>query len=124
MPLYELLCLVKPLAKPEVATLMKGVGQRVLSKGGFITEVQSYGEQQLAYDIRRPFERYPSAHIFKMEFAAPTDSVAPLINDFKINEKFLRWVILKRPTYKRTIEELMEEVKAQENEEAKATQSA
>nr|8A22_Bf Chain Bf, uS6m [Polytomella magna]8APN_Bf Chain Bf, uS6m [Polytomella magna]8APO_Bf Chain Bf, uS6m [Polytomella magna] len=119
-PLYELLCLAKPLGKAEIAGAMKIVGQTVLKRGGFITEVQSYGEQQLAYDIRRPFEIYPSAHIFKMEFAAPTDIVRLVTHEMRVNENVLRWVVVRRPRFKHTLQELLEEVKAQENDDFKA----
>ncbi len=59
MPLYELMCLAKPaLPRQELARIMQRVGELVMNRGGVLTNVTSYGEQHLAYDIRRPFERY------------------------------------------------------------------
>jgi small subunit ribosomal protein S6 len=59
MPLYELICLCKPgLPRPELAAVMQRLGELVLNKGGVLTSIKSFGELRLAYDIRRPFEKY------------------------------------------------------------------
>lgn len=59
MPLYELLCLSKPLmARQELAALMRQCGELLCTGGGVITGIKSYGNQELAYNIRRPFEKY------------------------------------------------------------------
>jgi hypothetical protein len=59
MPLYELFCLAKPrLAKQQLADIIKLVGKSVIDKGGVITDIKSFGEQPLAYEIRRPGEKY------------------------------------------------------------------
>jgi small subunit ribosomal protein S6 len=65
MPLYELFCLAKPrLGKAVLGDIIKLAGRTVLDKGGVITDVKSFGEQKLAYEIRRPGEKYEevSAH--------------------------------------------------------------
>ena len=59
MPLYELFCLAKPrLNKAALGDIIKLAGRKVLDKGGVITDVKSFGEQRLAYEIRRPGEKY------------------------------------------------------------------
>lgn len=59
MPLYELFCLAKPrLGKAVLGDIIKLAGRTVLDKGGVITDVKSFGEQKLAYEIRRPGEKY------------------------------------------------------------------
>jgi small subunit ribosomal protein S6 len=59
MPLYELFCLAKPrLGKAVLSDIIKLAGRTVLDKGGVITDVKSFGEQKLAYEIRRPGEKY------------------------------------------------------------------
>lgn len=53
MPLYELLCLARPLLpKEDLARMIQKVGSMVYAKGGVITNVQSFGEQNLAYKIK------------------------------------------------------------------------
>ena len=59
MPLYELFCLAKPrLSKAVLGDIIKLAGRTVLDKGGVITDVKSFGERKLAYEIRRPGEKY------------------------------------------------------------------
>jgi hypothetical protein len=59
MPLYELLCLAQPaLQRQDLVRMMRRVGDLVMDKGGVLTNIVSYGEQHLAYDIRRPFQRF------------------------------------------------------------------
>ena len=59
MPLYEFLCLAKPsLARAHLSRMMTKVGEIVMGDGGIVTEVVSYGEQSLAYDIRKPIQKH------------------------------------------------------------------
>ncbi len=59
MPLYELFCLAKPrLGKAVLGDIIKLAARTVLDKGGVITDIKSFGEQKLAYEIRRPGEKY------------------------------------------------------------------
>lgn len=53
MPLYELLCLARPLLpRDELQRMIQKVGGLVYSKGGVVTNVVSYGKQPLAYRIK------------------------------------------------------------------------
>lgn len=59
MPLYEVFCLAKSrLLNAEIADLMKRTSRLVLSRGGVLTDVKSFGAQPLAYEIKRPGERH------------------------------------------------------------------
>lgn len=59
MPLYELFCLAKPrIGKQALADIIKLAGRTVLDKGGVITDVKSFGEQKLAYEIRKPGAKF------------------------------------------------------------------
>ncbi|KAG2484009.1 hypothetical protein HYH03_017176 [Edaphochlamys debaryana] len=108
MPLYELLCLARPSARPEMVALIKGLGDVVYRNGGFITQLTSYGEQHLAYDLRRPFERYDKAHIWQMDFVAKQDALKSLDHELHVSDKVLRWVVVKRPmTAKSAAESLL-----------------
>lgn len=98
MPLYELLCLAKPaLSKDVMIEVIKAVGGVVYRQGGFVTQLKSYGDQHLAYDIRRPFEKYDQAHIWQLDFLARTASLAAIDHELRIKDTVLRWVIIKRP---------------------------
>ena len=98
MPLYELLCLAKPaLSKDVMIEVVKAVGGVVYRQGGFVTQLKSYGDQHLAYDIRRPFEKYEQAHIWQLDFLARTEALAAIDHELRIKDTVLRWVVVKRP---------------------------
>ena len=59
MPLYELLCLAKPaLPRKDLVHMMQRLGDVVYGSGGIVTGLVNYGNQSLAYDFKRPFERF------------------------------------------------------------------
>ncbi|GIL89996.1 hypothetical protein Vretimale_18009 [Volvox reticuliferus] len=97
MPLYELLCFAKPAPRAELVNLFRALGAVVYTNGGFVTQLKSYGEQYLAYDLRQPFERYDRAHIWQMDFVSGVDCLKPLDHQLNVNDKVLRWTVVKRP---------------------------
>ena len=55
MPLYELFCVARPaLSRSECITLIQNAASAVLQRGGILTDIKSFGERELAYEIRRP----------------------------------------------------------------------
>ena len=46
------------LGKQQLAQILRAVGQQVMDHGGVVTDIRSYGERRLAYDIRQPGARY------------------------------------------------------------------
>ncbi len=46
------------LGKQQLAQILRAVGQQVMEHGGVVTDIRSYGERRLAYDIRQPGARY------------------------------------------------------------------
>jgi ribosomal protein S6 len=62
MPLYDLLCLVRPaLERQELHQLIKRSCNTVLGAKGFITKVTYNGETTLAYTIKKTHGHYPEA---------------------------------------------------------------
>jgi small subunit ribosomal protein S6 len=123
MPLYEFVCLAKPaLPRASLAKMMARTGEIVMDDGGIITKILSYGEQSLAYDIRKPFVKFDKviksailanlarvvwyliytlyiptqAHIWQLNFVSNPETLLKVQNELKLNEEALRWLILKR----------------------------
>jgi len=70
MPLYELFCLAKPqLKKVQLAEMISLAGRAVLEKGGVITDIKSFGEQRLAYGIRKPGAVYEKASLIFIRYS-------------------------------------------------------
>lgn len=125
--LYELMCLAKPaLPRAEMAFMMQQAGDLIMDRGGVVTDVVSFGEQLLGYDVRKPFVKFdrvrsrsarrtgcapwgrrnpaprpwqcPSlqAHMWQMRFAAPSGAIQELDRQLKLNENVLRHVVTNR----------------------------
>lgn len=136
--LYELFCLAKPaLSKPALTEIMRTASQAVLAKGGVLTDIKSFGQRPLAYDIRKPGERYaeaskwsavitggvslvlqactclpsPSllpdssrltskqAHMWQLTFSSPPSVLPDLDHLLRVDERVLRWMVLRRRPY-------------------------
>ncbi len=62
MPLYSMFCMAKPaIGRAAVGSMMRLAGTTVLSKGGVLTDIVSFGQQDLAYDIRNQGVKYSQA---------------------------------------------------------------
>jgi small subunit ribosomal protein S6 len=59
MPLYELFALARPqLSKAQLGGIIKQVSTIVLDSGGVLTDLKSFGERRLAYEIRKPGAKF------------------------------------------------------------------
>ena len=59
MPLYSMFCMAKPaIGRSAVGSMMRLAGTTVLEKGGVLTDIVSFGQQDLAYDIRNQGVKY------------------------------------------------------------------
>lgn len=66
MPLYELLCLARPrIVRDDMARMIQRVGNAVFDKGGVITDLKSYGDQGLAYPIRKTHGKYEEVYLHR-----------------------------------------------------------
>jgi small subunit ribosomal protein S6 len=97
MPLYELFCLARPrLGKAALAEIIRGAGNAVLARGGVVTDVKSFGEQPLAYEIRRPGARHASAAMWQLTFAADAAALRDVDHALRVDERVVRWALLRR----------------------------
>lgn len=59
MVFFELFAVTKAgVPKQQLAGIIRALCQTVMDQGGVVTNITSYGERRLAYDIRRPGERH------------------------------------------------------------------
>jgi ribosomal protein S6 len=68
MPVYELLCLCRPLLqRDELQRMIQKVGGMVYTKGGVVTNVVSYGKQPLAYKVRGVQGKFDEVSCFQIK---------------------------------------------------------
>ncbi|KAL4853681.1 37S ribosomal protein MRP17 [Chlorella vulgaris] len=100
MPLYELFAVAKPaLGQAAIGSMMKAVASKVMEQGGVVTDLRSYGERKLAYDIRQPNVRFAKASMWQINFAANPKMLSELDHTLRVDERMLRWLVLKRLPY-------------------------
>ena len=96
MSTYELRCLARARApRQAVAELLRAHGARVQAAGGVVQDVVSFGEQPLAYAIKRPGERHTSAQIVALRFAAPPAAIKEMQEALRVDELVVRWLVSK-----------------------------
>lgn len=64
--------------------------------GGVIMDVKYFGEQNLAYTIRRPGERHASALLWQMTFGCEAGRVAEVERGLRLDDGVVRWQVLRR----------------------------
>ena len=129
MPLYQLFAIAKPTVPVSgLAAALRKVGSNVYSSGGVVTEIKSYGEQELAYDIKTAAGKYREVRhpqmcscdvlsnrmaflfgslrslqgqMLSMNFMVGPTALADLNHNLKVNEDILRYVVLKMKPYDR-----------------------
>uniref|UniRef100_A0A061R2B5 Small subunit ribosomal protein S6 n=1 Tax=Tetraselmis sp. GSL018 TaxID=582737 RepID=A0A061R2B5_9CHLO len=102
MPLYQLFGLAKPsLPLPALASVLQNVGHTVLSSNGVVTDVKSFGQQDLAYDIKTRTGRYTQAQMFLLSFSVPPATLREVDHCLRVDEDVLRWTVVKSSSVER-----------------------
>lgn len=63
---------------------------------GVIMDIKYFGEQDLAYTIRRPGERHSSALVWQMTFGSDGSRLKEIERGLRLDEGVIRWNLLKR----------------------------
>lgn len=89
---YELIVIISPeVPEEEVPTNIDKIGESITSKGGSITQVDSWGKRRLAYPIKHFREGNYVLTKFKIEPAMTAELEAAL----RISEKILRHMLVR-----------------------------
>lgn len=65
MPLYELFCLTRPgLPRKELVKIIMKACNPIVASKGVITDIKSFGEQQLAYKVKIPGDKFDHVRLY------------------------------------------------------------
>ncbi|KAL0047822.1 hypothetical protein WJX82_000794 [Trebouxia sp. C0006] len=91
MPVYELFCLARPqITKKSLAAVIKTASNAVFSNSGVMTDIQSYGNRDLAYPIRKAGSKYNEAEMWQMNFLVRPAALPKIHRNLQIDEDVLR----------------------------------
>jgi small subunit ribosomal protein S6 len=104
MPLYEVMFIVQPdLEGEELEGAINAVKELVEKENGEVLSVKKMGKRKMAYEIKDFKEGFYTI----LNLQAPSEVVAALDHFFKVNEGYLRYIVVR----------MHEEKKKQKNEE-------
>jgi len=108
MPSYEVVFLLKKMAKPETATVLKRAAQQIMKNNGILFRIEGLGTRSLPYRMRAHGARHTEGSYFLMQFDG-SSAMLPIIQDeFQRDVDIIRDGIVRikpEATYDCTIEE-------------------
>ncbi len=89
---YETMFIIKPtLVEEEIKTKIDFFKDIIIKNGGVIETCLDMGMRNLAYEIKKNKRGY----YFVIYFKAPTNLIAELERNYRINEDVLRFIVIK-----------------------------
>lgn len=90
---YEGIFIIKPdLKEEDVKNVFKTINELVSKNGGAIKKEESWGKRQLVY----PVKKFKEAYYYKLDFAAPANTISKLEGAYKLNADVIRTMITRR----------------------------
>jgi small subunit ribosomal protein S6 len=90
---YEGIFIIKhELKEEDVKKVFGAISESVTKSGGAIKKEEIWGKRQLLYPIKKAKEGY----YYRLDFTAPSQSIAVLEGHYKLNPDILRVMITKR----------------------------
>jgi small subunit ribosomal protein S6 len=89
---YETMFIVKPtLTEEEIQAQIETVKGNIEKNGGEIVSCDDMGTRELAYEI----EKNKRGYYYVIYFKAPSESIAELERNYKVNENIIRFIFVK-----------------------------
>ena len=89
---YETMFIVKPtLTEEETQAQIATVKENIEKNGGEIVAVEDMGTRNLAYEI----EKQKRGYYYVVYFKAPTEAIAELERNYRVNEEIIRFIFIK-----------------------------
>lgn len=90
---YETLFVLKPDLEKEVIEELVGKVKAVIEAAGEIEKVDEWGKRKLAYEIAK---KYQEGFYVLIDFKAENSVLDALDHLYKINEQFIRSIVIKK----------------------------
>ncbi len=88
---YEILFVIHPDRVEEKNTILERITTVITEDSGQVLKLDEWGMRKLAY----PIEKKRQGYYILMEFAAPAETPAKLEQNLRIDERVIRFIIVK-----------------------------
>ena len=96
MPLYNITAIARAGSpQAEVHGLLSKMSKIVLDRGGVVAGISNWGFQDLAYRMKSRQEFHTRGRFMQMKLVASPDALKELERNMKLDERLLRWMIIK-----------------------------
>jgi small subunit ribosomal protein S6 len=96
MPLYNITAIARAGSpQAEVHGLLSKMSKIVLDRGGVVAGISNWGVQDLAYRMKSRQEFHTRGRFMQMKLVASPDALKELERNMKLDERLLRWMIIK-----------------------------
>lgn len=93
MKMYETLFVLKPELEKEAIEELIGKVKATIETTGTVENVDEWGKRKLAYEIDK---KYQEGYYVLVDFKAEKDVLDALDHMYKINEPFIRSIVIKK----------------------------
>jgi small subunit ribosomal protein S6 len=96
MPFYSITAIARAGSpQTEVHGLLTKLSKIVLERGGVVAGISNWGVQDLAYRMKSRQEFHTRGRFMQMKLVMSPDALKELERNMKLDERLLRWMILK-----------------------------
>jgi small subunit ribosomal protein S6 len=96
MPLYSITAIARSGSpQAEVHGLLTKMSKIVLDRGGVVAGIDNWGVQDLAYRMKARQEYHTRGRFMQVKLVASPDAMKELERNMKLDERLLRWMIIK-----------------------------
>lgn len=96
MPLYNITAIARAGSpQAEVHGLLSKLSKIVLDRGGVVAGINNWGVQDLAYRMKARQEYHTRGRFMQMKLVISPSALKELERNMKLDERLLRWMIIK-----------------------------
>ena len=96
MPLYNITAIARAGSpQAEVHGLLAKMSKIVIDRGGVVAGISNWGVQDLAYRMKARQEYHTRGRFMQVKLVTSPDALKELERNMKLDERLLRWMIIK-----------------------------
>ncbi|XP_068122167.1 small ribosomal subunit protein bS6m isoform X2 [Hyperolius riggenbachi] len=101
MPRYEMALILKAMQRPETVATLKRTIEALFEKGAIVRNLESLGEKNLPYRMRKHHEHHVRGGYYLVDFYAPTTIIPVMLEHLSRDIDVIRPTILKHEEEKK-----------------------